>query len=266
MPRAGTLKRKAAAAAAAAATQPPPTASSSSITPSVPTSVYRLKVSIAHSTPLIWRRLLVRSNTTLRSLHHILQLLFEWQDEYVHRYRLPLPGPHTDDSDDELPRFHTFADSEWRVTLSELLPEVSDRLLYEYGPEESWGHVIEVEAIEPATQVNTSELPQCTGGQLAAPVDDEGGMDRHMVMVYQYRKMKGLLPRQTNKKQAVQLVEQYEHDDTAEQVEGRGAAPMSPRSRDGVYDWLEDCSNRALHDYDPLHFDQQAVNRALQRS
>jgi len=36
--------------------------------------------------PLIWRRLLVRSDSTIAELHRALQIAFGWSGEHLHRF------------------------------------------------------------------------------------------------------------------------------------------------------------------------------------
>ncbi|MDM0084852.1 hypothetical protein QTI17_30060 [Variovorax sp. J31P179] len=38
--------------------------------------------------PLIWRRLLVRGDTSVARLHQILQVAFGWQDMHLHRFEI----------------------------------------------------------------------------------------------------------------------------------------------------------------------------------
>jgi hypothetical protein len=38
--------------------------------------------------PLIWRRLLVRSDQTVANLHHVLQLAFGWSDSHLNSFRI----------------------------------------------------------------------------------------------------------------------------------------------------------------------------------
>jgi hypothetical protein len=38
--------------------------------------------------PLIWRRLLVRGDTSVAQLHKILQVAFGWQDMHLHRFEI----------------------------------------------------------------------------------------------------------------------------------------------------------------------------------
>lgn len=51
-------------------------------------SIYQLRIVLRDVSPLIWRRLLVRSDTTLEHLHTILQIVFAWSDEHLHRFQI----------------------------------------------------------------------------------------------------------------------------------------------------------------------------------
>ena len=48
--------------------------------------VYQLRVVLRGISPLIWRRILVRSDSTIADLHATLQLVFGWSDEHLHRF------------------------------------------------------------------------------------------------------------------------------------------------------------------------------------
>jgi hypothetical protein len=37
---------------------------------------------------MIWRRLLIRSDSTLTDLHHTLQIAFGWTDFHLHQFRI----------------------------------------------------------------------------------------------------------------------------------------------------------------------------------
>ena len=53
-------------------------------------SVYQLRVVIQGISPLIWRRLLIRSDMSLATLHTTLQTVLAWSDVYLHCFRLHL--------------------------------------------------------------------------------------------------------------------------------------------------------------------------------
>ncbi len=48
--------------------------------------VYQLRIWIRHISPQIWRRLLVRSDSTIAQLHDTLQIAFGWTDEHLHQF------------------------------------------------------------------------------------------------------------------------------------------------------------------------------------
>src|SRR5438552_12948768 len=54
--------------------------------PSSSLSVYQLRGVLRGISPLIWRRLLVRSDSTIADLHATLQLAFGWSDEHLNRF------------------------------------------------------------------------------------------------------------------------------------------------------------------------------------
>ena len=51
-------------------------------------SGYQLRVVLRVISPLICRRLLVRSDITLAHLHDILQMVFHWSDEHLHSFQV----------------------------------------------------------------------------------------------------------------------------------------------------------------------------------
>src|SRR5260221_4380143 len=51
-------------------------------------SIYRLRVVLNGVSPLVWRRFLVSSKTSLADLHEILQLTFGWSGFYLYEVRI----------------------------------------------------------------------------------------------------------------------------------------------------------------------------------
>ena len=49
-------------------------------------AVYQLRVVLCGVSPLVWRRLLVVSTTSLGELHEVLQDAFGWSGEHLHRF------------------------------------------------------------------------------------------------------------------------------------------------------------------------------------
>jgi hypothetical protein len=46
--------------------------------------VYQLHVWLCEISPLIWRRLLVRSDSSIADLHYTLQIAMGWDDAHLH--------------------------------------------------------------------------------------------------------------------------------------------------------------------------------------
>ena len=53
-------------------------------------TIYQLRVVLCGVSPLVWRRLLVASDTTIAELHEILQSAFDWGGEHLHRFLISL--------------------------------------------------------------------------------------------------------------------------------------------------------------------------------
>jgi hypothetical protein len=50
--------------------------------------IYQLRIVLRGISLLIWRRLLVRSDTTLAQLHTMLQIVCDWSNEYLHHFHV----------------------------------------------------------------------------------------------------------------------------------------------------------------------------------
>ena len=50
--------------------------------------VYQIHVWIRGISPMIWRRLLVRNESTIADLHYTLQIAFDWSDLHLHRFHI----------------------------------------------------------------------------------------------------------------------------------------------------------------------------------
>src|SRR6266851_1496290 len=83
--------------------------------------VYRLRVVLRGISPLIWRRLLVRSDSTIADLHRTLQVAFGWSNE--HLYRFVIHG--------RLHGTESLVDPR-RGRLADLGLRIRERFLYEY--------------------------------------------------------------------------------------------------------------------------------------
>jgi hypothetical protein len=78
---------------------------------SIPPNVYQFRVVLQGISPLIWRRLLIRSDMSLATLHAALQIVFAWSDEHLYYFHIygkeyggaRLGGPHFEDDPRHVP-------------------------------------------------------------------------------------------------------------------------------------------------------------------
>lgn len=140
--------------------------------------VLTVRVDLRRASPPIWRRLELRSDLSLATVHQILQSAFAWWD--YHLYRFALGGDPFDRSSQLFLCPYDVEEGEddgmpiGDVRLDEVLQEVGDRLEYVYDYGDSWHLLLKVEKVRPAT----AETPRAlaTGGRRAAPPEDCGGL------------------------------------------------------------------------------------------
>jgi Plasmid pRiA4b ORF-3-like protein len=51
--------------------------------------IYHLRIVLLGISPIIWRCLLVRGDSTIVDLHNTLQTAFGWSDDQLHRFLIP---------------------------------------------------------------------------------------------------------------------------------------------------------------------------------
>src|SRR5260370_41318309 len=89
--------------------------------------VCQLRVVLRGVSPLIWRRLLVRSDSSIADLHATLQLALGWSDEHLNRFVV-----HGREYGVAHPGGLGFRDDPHEVHLADLGLRVGERFLYEY--------------------------------------------------------------------------------------------------------------------------------------
>ena len=90
-------------------------------------SVYQLRVVLRGVSPLIWRRLLVPDTTTIADLHAVLQTVFGWADEHLHRFVI-----HGREYGISRLGGVGFRDNPRRVSLAGFGLRVGERFVYDY--------------------------------------------------------------------------------------------------------------------------------------
>ncbi len=107
-----------------------------------PVSIYQLKVTLKHSKPPIWRRIQVKSDTTLSKFHHILQIAMGWTNSHLHQFIAD--GVYYGEPD---PDYGFEMVNEKRTRLNQIVRGVKDKCVYEYDFGDGWDHEIVLEKV-----------------------------------------------------------------------------------------------------------------------
>lgn len=142
----------------------------------VAVTVYHLKVSLRDITPMIWRRLLVTSDTTIAQMHDILQIVMGWEDMHLHQFRIHRKayGIYRDGG-------ISFVDNPHEVGLTDFRLRKGERFIYEYDMGDYWQHDIRLEQVLPLERGKL--YPVCTAGDGDCPPEDCGGSWGYMSLM-----------------------------------------------------------------------------------
>ncbi len=128
---------------------------------------------------MIWRRLLISSETSIAQLQECIQTVFDWTGEHLHRFRI-----HGKDYGIAYLGGISFNDNPHHVLLSHFRLHPRESFDYEYDFTANWRVDLRLEAILP--QDGRPFLPICSGGRGAAPGEAYAGalaylkeLDRH---------------------------------------------------------------------------------------
>lgn len=135
------------------------------------TVLFQLKVVLNHVKPLIWRRIIVPGDFTVRQLHTVLQVVMGWEESHLHVFKIQ-EKEYGDPQDDETGRHPIFDEHKYR--LDRILPkQVGFRFTYTYDFGDEWEHVLLIEKVLPIDEgINR---PVCLAGQRASALEDSGG-------------------------------------------------------------------------------------------
>jgi hypothetical protein len=144
-----------------------------------PVAVNQLRVRLREISPMIWRRLLVRSDSTIADLHYALQIAMGWTDTHLNRFVIygkeygvaKIGGA-------------WFSDDPRQVMLSHLHLRLKEPFLNEYDFGDRWQHEVRLEKVIPMDRRKT--YPLCIGGARKAPPEDCGGPWAFMALEQHY--------------------------------------------------------------------------------
>lgn len=138
-----------------------------------PGEIYQVKVTLRHTDPPIWRRLLVPADLTLQQLHRVLQVAMGWQDCHMHEFligkqRFGAPDP----MEGQFGGPRTV--SERSVKLFDVFARAGSKAVYIYDFGDTWEHEIKIEKRLPPEAGRV--YPACVAGERHGPPEDCGGL------------------------------------------------------------------------------------------
>lgn len=133
--------------------------------------IYQLKITLAGSKPLIWRRVLVSEDITLRKLHKVIQTVMWWTDTHLHEFIIR--GTSYVDPDPEMEMHDSENEKHFRLHQFAFKEKSSFKYIYDFG--DDWEHKITVEKILDRDERYPGR-PVCIAGRLSAPPEDCGGI------------------------------------------------------------------------------------------
>jgi hypothetical protein len=131
------------------------------------TGVLSLKVTLRHTKPPIWRRILMPGRMTLADLHLAIQAVMGWEDAHLHAF--DIGGERYSD-----PAMTDDVANETRLTLAGVAKTGLTRFTYTYDFGDDWDHDILIEKAPPATTAKA--FPACVAGKRSGPPEDCGGV------------------------------------------------------------------------------------------
>ena len=141
--------------------------------------VYQLRIRLLHVSPMIWRCLLVKSDTSIADLHHIIQIVMGWENYHLHQFTIH-GGLYGISYEGGI----CFGSNPKKTHLKDFKFRINEKFLYEYDFTSNWEHEIRVEKIMPIDAKKT--YPICIDGKRLAPPEDCGGPWRFMELSNHY--------------------------------------------------------------------------------
>jgi len=131
--------------------------------------VYQIKITLKGIRPPIWRRVEVVSDTTLKELHEIIQIVMGWSNYHLHQFIIGRRYYGQPDPD-----YGVEIEDENDVKLFQVTQKEKSIFIYEYDFGDCWEHDILIEKILPLKEGKL--YPICIKGKRACPPEDIGGV------------------------------------------------------------------------------------------
>lgn len=130
---------------------------------------YTLKIVMEDTHPPVWRRIIVPDRITFHDLHRLIQILFNWDDGYLHEFSIPKDYI-TISEDDEFAQGRHYMEEE---TLIDPFVREYKWIRYTYDFGDDWRHKIICEKQNPDYDQRTAQLLKWKGDHFG---EDSGGV------------------------------------------------------------------------------------------
>ena len=136
-------------------------------------NIYQLRIVLRGISPLIWRRVLVRDDTTLAQLHDLIPMLLQWRHEHLYDFHIYGTDYGTSGADTR------------DAVLRQFQLRKGERFRYVYDYYAYWVCDIRLEATLPVEPKRV--YPVCTGGKNASPSENFQDVQAYMEHIDQHR-------------------------------------------------------------------------------
>jgi len=142
--------------------------------------IYKLKITLLDTKPLIWRRILVRENVLLSDLHKIIQTTMGWTNSHLHHFIKDNTFYTVKMADDDF--WDELNNVDYKgIRINEILQFVKNTIIYEYDFGDGWMHEILLEKF--VKEDKNVRYPVCIAGKYNCPPEDVGGTGGYMDLI-----------------------------------------------------------------------------------
>lgn len=132
--------------------------------------VYQFKIYLKDINPMIWRRFLVQSNSTLKDFHYVIQILMGWTDYHLNEFiikgrKYSIPNMIANSS--------SCGEYGSDIKLEEFNFRKNEKFLYSYDFTAGWEFEVRLEIID--SPEDKKLYPICISGSGASPDEECGG-------------------------------------------------------------------------------------------
>ncbi len=132
---------------------------------------FQFKISLNGTEPLVWRRFRISGSKNLLFLHDVIQIVMGWEDVHLHSFKInQIEYQRYIFAGDEFESFENEED----YTISQLVKNIGQELIYIYDFGDGWHHTLKLEAVEETS--GSSKPAICLDGERACPPEDVGNV------------------------------------------------------------------------------------------